>query len=118
MRALFVPVAVFLTMMGFVALAYQDARTPPATAPADQAADAPATETYDARCATCHGSTMRGARGPSILVYVRYHTNKEVTAVLQGSAHPKLALSDAELKAVLRDIRVLAGTNPAMATGG
>jgi alcohol dehydrogenase (cytochrome c) len=62
---------------------------------------------------------MKGGTGPSILQYVRYHTNPEVTAALRkGAAHKALQLSDDQLRQVLADIRVLAGTNPNMATGG
>ena len=62
---------------------------------------------------------MKGGTGPSILNYVRYHTNSEVTAALRnGPAHKTLQLSDDQLRQVLADIRVLAGTNPNMATGG
>ena len=62
---------------------------------------------------------MKGGTGPSILNYVRYHTNSEVTAALRnGAAHKALQLSDDQLRQVLADIRVLAGTNPNMATGG
>jgi alcohol dehydrogenase (cytochrome c) len=99
-------ISVPFVLTGLVALAYQ---APPATRP---------TPTYAAKCATCHGDKMTGGTGPTILQYVRYHTDKEVTAVLQGAAHRSATLTPEELKNVLGDIRVLAGTNPAMATGG
>ena len=76
------------------------------------------TPAYAAQCASCHGATMTGGSGPAILAYVRYHTDKEVTAILQGPQHRSLTLPAEQLKNVLADIRVLAGTNPAMATGG
>ncbi len=60
---------------------------------------------------------MTGASAPSILAFIRYHTNSEVAAALRR-IHPDLRLADAELRQVLTDVRVLAGTNPSMATGG
>jgi cytochrome c553 len=77
-----------------------------------------ATPAYSARCASCHGAAMTGsgAPGPSILAYVRYHTDKDIAALLQSDMHPSPALSDDDLEAVLTDLRSLAGTNPAMAT--
>ncbi len=62
---------------------------------------------------------MKGGTGPSILQYIRYHTDIEVTAVLHNSAaHKGLQISDGQLRQVLADVRVLAGTNPTMATAG
>ena len=62
---------------------------------------------------------MAGGSGPAILQYVRYHTNAEVANVLRTSrSHKSLKLSDDELRRILADIRVLAGTNPSMASGG
>ena len=37
---------------------------------------------YQNRCASCHGATMTGATGPSILAYVRYHTDADIRAAL------------------------------------
>jgi alcohol dehydrogenase (cytochrome c) len=78
------------------------------------------TAAYQNRCASCHGSALTGASGPSILTYIRYHTDVEVAAAIRerhGHA-PALSLQDAELRQILAAARVLAGTNPAMATGG
>src|SRR5262245_58993478 len=33
------------------------------------------TGAYEARCGACHGATMTGGTGTSILAYIRYHTN-------------------------------------------
>jgi alcohol dehydrogenase (cytochrome c) len=76
-----------------------------------------ATQAYDARCASCHGPRMTGASGPAILSYVRYHTDAEVTASIRQK-HAALQVADPELRQILADMRVLAGTNPSMATGG
>lgn len=62
---------------------------------------------------------MTGGTGPSILVYVRYHLDKEIAnAILKGHKTGPMQMPDAELRQTLVDIRALAGTNPAMATGG
>jgi len=74
---------------------------------------------YPDRCGSCHGNDMKGGSGPSILDYIRYHTDVEVTVVVRSTAaHLDLQLPNDELRQVLADVRVLAGTNPTMATGG
>ena len=82
----------------------------------------PATDTagYQNRCASCHGSTMTGGSAPSILAYIRYHTDAEVSAAIRErhSTMPEMSVPEPELRRVLADVRSLAGTNPAMATGG
>src|SRR5437762_6864592 len=77
----------------------------------------PATPSYDARCASCHGAAMTGESGPSILAYMRYHTDAEASAQVHAK-HPTLQIPDAEVKQVLADVRLITGTNPSMATGG
>jgi alcohol dehydrogenase (cytochrome c) len=72
---------------------------------------------YAARCSSCHGAGMAGASGPSILLYVRYHTDAEVSANIR-QRHPSLQLTEGDLRQILVDLRALAGTNPAMASGG
>jgi alcohol dehydrogenase (cytochrome c) len=80
------------------------------------------TGAFEARCSSCHGPTMTGgpaASGPSILSYIRYHTNGEVAAVIKGGhAGTQIQLTDDELLNVLNDVRALGGTDPVMATGG
>ncbi|HEV3217727.1 MAG TPA: PQQ-binding-like beta-propeller repeat protein [Vicinamibacterales bacterium] len=88
-----------------------------AAASAQQQAQPAASGAYAARCANCHGGGMNGASGPAILAYARYHTDAEVSATIRQK-HSALQLSDAELRPVLTDLRAIAGTNPAMATGG
>src|SRR3712207_4154233 len=85
-----------------------------------QTEQAPDTSAYQRRCAGCHGSTMTGATGPSILAYIRYHTDVEVAAAIRERhvTVPAMSVPDPELRQVLAAVRVLAGTNPAMATGG
>ena len=86
------------------------------SAQAPQPKSAPA---YENRCASCHGAAMTGGKGPSILTYVRYHVNKEIEDLVRKGHHGVPAdLPDAELQQILAEMRKLAGTNPAMATGG
>jgi alcohol dehydrogenase (cytochrome c) len=75
---------------------------------------------YEARCGSCHGEEMTGGDGPGIVAYVRYHTDREVAGLIRDGrpGMPPMELSDDELRQILATIRVLAGTNPAMATGG
>jgi alcohol dehydrogenase (cytochrome c) len=74
---------------------------------------------YATRCATCHGSDLTGAKGPSIQTYVRFHVDKEISdTIRQGHHDVPPQLPDVELRQILSEIRTLAGTNPAMATGG
>ena len=61
---------------------------------------------------------MTGASAPTILPYVRYHTDAEVSAAVRERHTPPVTLQDAELRQILTGIRELAGTNPSMATGG
>jgi alcohol dehydrogenase (cytochrome c) len=78
------------------------------------------TSAYQARCAGCHGAAMTGATASGILTYIRYHTDAEVTAAIRERHRdmPAVALPDADMRPVLAGMRELAGTNPAMATGG
>jgi len=75
---------------------------------------------YLSRCGGCHGAAMTGGSGPAILTYVRYHTDAEVAAAIRErhTNIPALSVADAELPQILARVRELAGTNPAMATGG
>ncbi len=72
---------------------------------------------YTTQCSNCHGATMTGGTAPGILAYVRYHTDTEATAQVRQK-HPSLQVPDDVLRQVIADTRILAGTNPAMATSG
>ena len=77
------------------------------------------TPAYQNRCAGCHGSDMTGGTGPSILTWVRYHVDKDIVdGVAKGHHGTPAQMPDAELRQMLSEMRKLAGTNPAMATGG
>jgi len=108
---------VFGSGLAWAAAAQQQA---PAASRPQAAAPAPATAAWRTKCSSCHGAAMTGATGPSILTYVRYHTNADIIAVMRTRTppHPAVRLTDAELEAVMADMRVLAGTNPAIATSG
>jgi alcohol dehydrogenase (cytochrome c) len=87
-----------------------------AQTPQPQSKIAPA---YENRCAGCHGTDMTGAKGPAILTYVRYHVDKEITDLIRKGHHGVPAqMPDEELRQILSELRQIAGTNPAMATGG
>jgi alcohol dehydrogenase (cytochrome c) len=98
----------------------QQPQEPAPTSQPQAAAPARATPAWLAKCSSCHGPAMTGAKGPSILTYVRYHTNADIIAVMRTRTppHPAVKLTDAELETVMADMRVLAGTNPAIATAG
>ena len=120
MRNLLVLTIVPFSFSVVLAMPAAQAPTTPATAPQsvpDAPIARPQTRVYTAQCATCHGPDMKGGTSAAILPYVRYHTNAEVTAVLQ-THKPPIALAAADLRDLLADLRALAGTNPAMATGG
>ena len=72
---------------------------------------------YTARCSSCHGATMGGGSAPPILAYIRYHTDAEASTQVR-ERHRTMQIADDELRQVLSDMRIIAGTNPAMATGG
>ena len=104
----------FPAACGLVAFGILASSAAAQTSPADDTAP------YQNRCAGCHGSTMTGASGPAILAYIRYHTDVEVAAAIRDrhANAPDMAIQQPELRQILAAVRVLAGTNPAMATGG
>ncbi len=106
-----------LCLFALPAFAQQPAST--AVPPASTQPKPPDVKAYPALCGSCHGADMKGGTGPSILQYIRYHTDIEVTAVLHNNAaHKALQIPEDQLREVLADVRVLAGTNPTMATAG
>jgi alcohol dehydrogenase (cytochrome c) len=117
------------------ALVYGSAQTQrpaPGKAPAPAAGQAAKPTVYLDHCASCHGPDMRGGLGPSILNFIRYHTDAEGTEVLCNKDSvfrttsqfgtydpmPVYQLPDPQLRELMAEMRVLAGTNPDMATGG
>src|SRR5687767_8361317 len=76
-----------------------------AQAPQPQPKSAPA---YESRCASCHGPAMTGGKGPSILIYVRYHVDKEIADLIRkGHRDVPRDLSDEELRQILGEMRKL-----------
>ena len=63
---------------------------------------------------------MEGGSAGPILAYVRYHSDAEVTARLPvvHTGGTAVSVSPDDLKKALADMRILAGTDPDMATGG
>src|SRR3954466_9760492 len=66
---------------------------------------------YQNRCATCHGPAMIGSKAPTILGYVRYHTDADIIATFVEK-HKNITVPEREMRQILADIRVRAGTNP------
>ena len=93
MRKIVFSSALFSSLLWIAASAQQPGPAPAASAAGQSAAG---TKAYDARCATCHGPAMTGASGPTILAYVRYHTDAELTDRLRG-VHATMPLSADEL---------------------
>jgi alcohol dehydrogenase (cytochrome c) len=78
--------------------------------------------TFINHCSACHGGDGTGGRGPSLLGFVRYHTDAEISSLVHegrpDKGMPSFHLTDAELNDLLLHLRTLAGSNPAMAQGG
>jgi len=78
---------------------------------------------FDTRCAACHGGDGGGSeRGPSLLSFVRYHTDAELAGLIQAGrvekGMPAFRLAENDRTALMKELRAVAGTNPAMATAG
>jgi alcohol dehydrogenase (cytochrome c) len=78
---------------------------------------------FENRCSSCHGGDGRGGdRAPSVVSFVQYHTDAELSSLVRSGrvakGMPSFGLSDSELKTLTTHLRELAGTNPAMATAG
>ena len=73
---------------------------------------------YEIRCASCHGSDMTGAkrRRSDLGALSRRQGNRRYGA--QGSSRRAGADARFGVRQLLSEMRKLAGTNPAMATGG
>jgi alcohol dehydrogenase (cytochrome c) len=59
-------------------------------------------------------------QGPSILAWIRYHTNAELSDLIaKGKGKMQaVTLTEADRQSLMSDLRALAGTNPNMATAG
>ena len=78
---------------------------------------------FENRCSLCHGGDgSGGGRAPSLLGFVRYHTDAELTALILGGrldkGMPSFDLPQEDLHRLLAQLRQLAGSSPTMATAG
>ena len=91
--------------------------------PGSAQSNAVESKVFESRCSGCHGGDASGGdRAPSLLAFVRYHTDAELSDVIQTGrtekGMPAFALADGERNALMAHLRALAGSNPAMAIGG
>src|ERR1700761_3078509 len=79
-------------------------------------------QTFVNHCSACHGGDGTGGRAPSLLGFVRYHTDAEITSLVHegrpDKGMPSFQLTNVEVNDLLLQLRALAGSNPAMAQGG
>ena len=78
---------------------------------------------FENRCSLCHGGDATGGgRAPSVLGFVRYHTDQELgTLIHDGRADrgmPSFDLAPDEVGNLMARLRELAGSNTAMSTAG
>src|ERR1700733_14180306 len=100
-----------LPLLATVALA----ATVPLTASGD--------DTFENRCSVCHGADASGGgRAPSILGFVRYHTDAEISELIKNGradkGMPAFSIPAAVVPALIAHLRELAGSNPAMGAAG
>lgn len=79
--------------------------------------------TFENHCSLCHGADgSGGGRAPSVLGFVRYHTDPELTAVIHDGrllkGMPSFNLSSDELAGLVAHLRELSGSTKAMGVGG
>jgi alcohol dehydrogenase (cytochrome c) len=80
-------------------------------------------DTFENRCSVCHGADASGGgRAPSILGFVRYHTDAEISGVITNGrvdkGMPAFPIPAAVMPAMIAHLRELAGSNPAMGAAG
>jgi alcohol dehydrogenase (cytochrome c) len=80
-------------------------------------------DTFETRCSVCHGADASGGgRAPSILGFVRYHTDAEISDVIRNGrvdkGMPAFPIPAAVMPAMIVHLRELAGSNPAMGAAG
>lgn len=77
---------------------------------------------FESRCSLCHGGDGSGGRAPSLLGFVRYHTDAEISSLIHegrlDKGMPSFDLPATETHDLLAHLRSLAGSNPAMAQAG
>src|ERR1700744_6357938 len=92
-------------------------------AAAAQTAPSAGSTLFENRCSLCHGGDgSGGGRAPSLLGFVRYHTDAEISSLIHSGrlaqGMPAFNLSEIEMHDLLAHLRSLAGSNPAMAQAG
>jgi alcohol dehydrogenase (cytochrome c) len=80
-------------------------------------------ETFENRCSLCHGGDgTGGGRAPSLLGFVRYHTDPELASLIHSGrvdkGMPGFDLSTEDIQRLIPHLRELAGSNSAMSTAG
>ena len=78
---------------------------------------------FENRCSLCHGGDgAGGGRAPSLLGFVRYHTDQEISALIHDGrvdrGMPSFDLVPDDVHGLILRLRELAGSNPAMSTAG
>jgi alcohol dehydrogenase (cytochrome c) len=78
---------------------------------------------FDGRCSTCHGSDASGGgRGPSILGFIRYHTDAELSEVIRKGrvekGMPPFEIAPKELTGLIANLRTMAGSSINMGVAG
>jgi alcohol dehydrogenase (cytochrome c) len=94
----------------------------PSGASAGQSAP-PDANAFENRCSVCHGSDANGGgRAPSILGFVRYHNDREISDLIRNGrverGMPAFQIPPGELNRIIAQVRQLAGSSAAMGTAG
>lgn len=79
--------------------------------------------TFENRCSICHGGDgSGGGRAPSLLGFVRYHTDQELSSLIHDGrverGMPNFDLTADDLHNLMLHLRQLAGSNQSMSTAG
>jgi alcohol dehydrogenase (cytochrome c) len=83
----------------------------------------PKANAFENRCSICHGGDANGGgRAPSILGFIRYHTDAELSDLIhngrQERGMPAFQIPPDELPGLIVQLRQLAGSTAAMGTAG
>jgi alcohol dehydrogenase (cytochrome c) len=78
---------------------------------------------FENRCSICHGGDgSGGGRAPSLLGFVRYHTDQELTSLIHDGrvdrGMPSFDFTSDDLHNLIPHLRQLAGSNASMSTAG
>jgi alcohol dehydrogenase (cytochrome c) len=103
--------ATFLFLLAYTGIGFTQTTTPSGAA------------TFENRCSLCHGGDgSGGGRAPSLLGFVRYHTDQEIVTLLHDGrmdrGMPSFDLSAGDVHDLVPYLRELAGSSGAMSTAG